>query len=296
MRRVVLRPALPCLLSMALMAGCATVSLNEAPIVDRSRTPPPAPAPVAAPPVARQAPDGVYVVQRGDTLYSIALAFQQDFRDVARWNNLDDPTRLQVGQSLRVAPPPGEAASGVAVAAPVTGTRGPEGRPLDGTSIAAAPSSSGASPRAPEAAPATPAVGAAAPTLVPPDVTPASSPFGWAWPAGGAVIESFDASRTKGIGIAGKEGDPVNAAADGTVVYSGATLRGYGNLVIVKHDDEFISAYAHNRQILVKQGQAVKRGQRIAELGKTDTDKPKLHFEIRRGGKPVDPQLYLPRR
>ena len=289
---VVLRLSLPCLL----LAGCATVSLNEAPIVDRTPRTAPAPAPTPAPsaPVTRQAPDGVYIVQRGDTLYSIALAFQQDFRDVARWNNLDDPTRLQVGQALRVAPPQGESGGGVAVAAPVTGTRGPEARPLDGTSIAASPASSAPSATGPTAA--TPSAGAAAPTLVPPDVTPASSPFGWAWPAGGAVVESFDASRSKGIGIGGKEGDPVNAAADGTVVYSGATLRGYGNLIIVKHDDEFISAYAHNRQILVKQGQAVKRGQRIAELGKTDTDKPKLHFEIRRGGKPVDPQLYLPRR
>ena len=295
MRSSVLRLTLPCLL---LLGGCATVSLNEAPIVERSTRsapPPQAPAPVA--PAARQAPDGVYIVQRGDTLYSIALAFQQDFRDVARWNNLDDPTRLQVGQSLRVAPPQAEAAGGgVAVAAPVLGTRGPEARPLDGTAIASAPPTSAPSAARPAETAPPPAAGAAAPTLVPPDVTPASSPFGWAWPAGGAVIESFDANRSKGIGITGKEGDPVNAAADGTVVYSGATLRGYGNLIIVKHDDEFISAYAHNRQILVKQGQAVKRGQRIAELGKTDSDKPKLHFEIRRGGKPVDPQLYLPRR
>ena len=272
---VVLRLSLPCLL---LLGGCATVSLNEAPIVDRTArsTPAPVPAPAPGAAVPRQAADGVYVVQRGDTLYSIALAFQQDFRDVARWNNLDDPTRLQVGQALRVAPPQNEVA-GAAVAAPVTGSRGPEARPLDGAPLASAPATAASPGR-------------------PPDVAPASSPFGWAWPASGAVVESFDATRTKGIGIGGKEGDPVNAAADGTVVYSGATLRGYGNLIIVKHDDEFISAYAHNRQILVKQGQAVKRGQRIAELGKTDADKPKLHFEIRRGGKPVDPQLYLPRR
>ncbi|HVJ60497.1 MAG TPA: peptidoglycan DD-metalloendopeptidase family protein [Burkholderiaceae bacterium] len=290
----VLRLSLPCLL---LLGGCATVSLNEAPIVDRTArsTPAPVPAPAPGAAVPRQAADGVYVVQRGDTLYSIALAFQQDFRDVARWNNLDDPTRLQVGQALRVAPPQNEVA-GAAVAAPVTGSRGPEARPLDGAPLASAPATAASPARPPDAAPAAPAAGAAAPTLVPPDVTPASSPFGWAWPASGAVVESFDATRTKGIGIGGKEGDPVNAAADGTVVYSGATLRGYGNLIIVKHDDEFISAYAHNRQILVKQGQAVKRGQRIAELGKTDADKPKLHFEIRRGGKPVDPQLYLPRR
>jgi lipoprotein NlpD len=277
---------------VCLMSACATVSLQEAPIVER--TPRPAPAAPAGAPPARQATDGIYIVQRGDTLYSIALAFQQDYRDVARWNNLDDPTRLQVGQSLRVTPPAGDTTGGVAVAAPVVGARGPEGRPLDGAPLASATPAT--SPRVEAPVAAAPAAGAAAPTLVPPDVAPVSSPFGWAWPASGAVIEPFDANRSKGIDIAGKEGDPVQAAADGTVVYSGATLRGYGNLIIVKHDEEFISAYAHNRQVLVKQGQAVKRGQRIAELGKTDSDRPKLHFEIRRGGKPVDPQLYLPRR
>jgi lipoprotein NlpD len=110
------------------------------------------------------------------------------------------------------------------------------------------------------------------------------------------VIDKFDEKRNKGIAIAGKEGDPVVASADGQVVYSGSGLRGYGNLVILKHNDDFISAYAHNRQILVKQGQMVKRGQRIAEVGRSDTTQPKLHFEIRRQGKPVDPLAYLPPR
>ncbi len=110
------------------------------------------------------------------------------------------------------------------------------------------------------------------------------------------MIEAFDDARNKGIDIAGKEGDPVLASNDGHVVYAGSGLRGYGNLVIIKHTDDFISAYAHNRSILVKQGQAVKRGQRIAEMGKTDADLPKLHFEVRRQGKPVDPMRYLPAR
>jgi len=118
----------------------------------------------------------------------------------------------------------------------------------------------------------------------------------WIWPVNGRVIDKFDEKRNKGIGIAGKEGDPVVASADGQVVYSGSGLRGYGNLVILKHNDDFISAYAHNRQILVKQGQMVKRGQRIAEVGRSDTTQPKLHFEIRRQGKPVDPLAYLPPR
>lgn len=122
------------------------------------------------------------------------------------------------------------------------------------------------------------------------------SALGWAWPASGKVIEEFHETRNKGIDISGKEGDAVLAAGDGQIVYSGSGLRGYGNLVIIKHTDDYISAYAHNKQILVKQGQAVKRGQRIAELGKSDADTPKLHFEIRRQGKPVDPLKYLPLR
>jgi lipoprotein NlpD len=116
------------------------------------------------------------------------------------------------------------------------------------------------------------------------------------WPVPGRVIDVFEEPRNKGIDLAGAEGDPVQAAADGEVVYVGSALRGYGNLVIVKHNDEFLSAYAHNRQVLVKQGQAVKRGQRIADLGKSDADRAKLHFEIRRRGVPVDPQKYLPPR
>ena len=128
------------------------------------------------------------------------------------------------------------------------------------------------------------------PRRVPPDVTPASSPFGWAWPAGGAVIESFDEARSKGIGIGGKEGDPVYAAADGTVVYSGATLRGYGNLVIVKHDDDFISAYAHNQPDPRQAGTGGEaRTDASPNWARPTPTGRKLHFEIRRGGKPVDP-------
>jgi lipoprotein NlpD len=125
---------------------------------------------------------------------------------------------------------------------------------------------------------------------------PPAATADWIWPVSGKVTDRFDEKRNKGIGIAAKEGDPVVASADGQVVYSGSGLRGYGNLVILKHNDDFISAYAHNRQILVKQGQMVKRGQRIAEVGKSDATQPKLHFEIRRQGKPVDPLAYLPPR
>lgn len=264
------------------LAACTTTGVRQAPIVERT---PPAPTATesAAPAVAREARDGLYVVQKGDTLVSIAAAFKVDHKDLARWNNLDDPGKLQVGQSLRVIAPAGEAGAAVI---PVTPATGAQSRPLT-------TSPGTASPPAPVAT--TPVPDGTVPGA-PPVTAPAQSALQWAWPLAGKLLEKFDEKRNKGIGIAAREGDAVMAAADGSVVYSGSGLRGYGNLVIVKHNSEFISAYAHNRQILVKQGQAVKRGQHIAEAGKTDTTVPKLHFEIRRQGKPVDPLQYLPPR
>jgi lipoprotein NlpD len=270
-----------------LLAACATVNLQPVPIVERSNgadapaapitTPGGAAAPAAG--AGAVAADGTYVVQRGDTLYSIALASGRDYRDLARWNNLDDPTRLKVGQALRVQPPPDDAA---AASAPAAASPGVEVIPLGSPPAVARP----AAPGAPAAAPV-----AAAPTA--PVVAPSGN---WVWPAPGKVIARFDDPRNKGIDIDGHVGDSVVAANDGTVVYSGNSLRGYGNLVIIKHSDDFISAYAHNRDILVTQGQVVKRGQAIAALGQSETDSPRLHFEIRRQGKPVDPARYLPPR
>jgi lipoprotein NlpD len=297
----------------AALAGCTTTSLREAPIVERSerRTGTQSPSstgttPAPAPGMPREARDGSYVVQRGDTLYSIALAFGQDYRDLARWNGLDDPSRLQLGQTLRVQPPP-DGASGAAVAAvPVAPAAEAEVRPLDAPaappSAPSAPAAAvGAQPAVPPAggavqgpAPSAAAVGPA--TSEPRPASVADGGLTWAWPAVGPVAETFDETRNKGIDITGKDGDPVLAAGDGQVVYRGNGLRGYGNLVIIKHTDEFISAYAHNRAILVEQGQSVKRGQRIAEMGKSDADTPKLHFEVRRQGKPVDPLKLLPTR
>jgi lipoprotein NlpD len=284
---------------LAVLAGCTTTSLNEAPIVDRSeRRAAAAPAGSAAA-VPREARDGTYVVQRGDTLFSIALAFGQDYRDLARWNNLDDASRLQVGQTLRVQPPAdGTAAVAAVPVAPVTAA---EVRPLDSPGAApASPTAQAPAPAEtpPPVTPPTAARTAPAPAAVPKAPAPADSSNGvaWAWPASGKVVEGFDEARNKGIDIAGTEGDPVHAASDGQVVYRGNGLRGYGNLVIIKHSDDFISAYAHNRQILVEQGQVVRRGQRIAEMGKSDADVPKLHFEVRRQGNPVDPLKYLPAR
>jgi len=269
----------------ALLGGCTVMSTREAPVAERSATVPaqkPATAPAEVAPAKPAAPrvpaaDGTYTVQPGDTLFSIAAAFGRDVKDIARWNNIDDPSRIRVGQSLRVVPPSGETAAVL----PVTPTAPAVTKPLEG----------------PTATPAEPAA-ASGPVASIPETKPAApAPTAdWIWPVNGKVIDRFDEKRNKGIGIAAKEGDPVVASADGQVVYSGSGLRGYGNLVILKHNDDFISAYAHNRQILVKQGQVVKKGQRIAEVGKTDATQPKLHFEIRRQGKPVDPLAYLPPR
>ncbi len=261
------------------LSACSTTGVRQAPIVDRTGAQgagAPATESTAAATTAREARDGIYVVQKGDTLRDIAASFGRDAKDIARWNNLDDPNKLRVGQELRVIPP-----AEAAVASPVSPTTSAQSRPL----TTPAP---GATPGA-----AAPPAGAA-PT--PPPAATGETALTWAWPVTGRVIEKFDEKRNKGIDIAAREGDPVLAACDGSVVYSGSGLRGYGNLVIVKHNDEYISAYAHNRQILVKQGQTVKRGQRIAEAGMTDAKSPKLHFEIRRSGKPVDPLLYLPPR
>jgi lipoprotein NlpD len=285
-----LRPA--ALLLSGLLAACTITATREAPVTDRSARPV-SPSTAAQPPVEpgkpavpRVAPaDGIYVVQPGDTLFSVASSFGREVKDLARWNNLDDPAKIGVGQNLRVVPPAGETAAVM----PVTPTGPATTRPLEGGAAAGAPPAA-----APAAEPATaPGPLAAVPESKPPLPVPSSD---WIWPVNGRVIEKFDEKRNKGIGIAGREGDPVVASADGQVVYSGSGLRGYGNLVILKHNDDFISAYAHNRQILVKQGQMVKRGQRIAEVGRSDATQPKLHFEIRRQGKPVDPLAYLPPR
>jgi lipoprotein NlpD len=225
-------------------------------------------------------------VQRGDTLHSIAMTFGVDVRELVRWNGLPDANVLRVGQTLRVAPPP---ESAVATVTPVTPGGSTEVRPLPapGGPVAAAPMPPGTTtpaPARPESAPA-----------AKPDSSPPPS-MQWQWPAAGKVIDGFDAPRNKGVDIGGNEGEPVLAAADGEVVHVGSALRGYGNLVIVRHPGDYVTAYGHNRKILVSQGQQVRRGQQIAELGRTDSDRPKLHFEIRHQGKPLDPVKYLPPR
>ncbi len=210
---------------------------------------------------------GYYTVKPGDTLIRIGMDNGQSWRDIIRWNKLDNPNLIETGQVLRVAPPAPE----VAVARPATST----------TATAPMPVASATSSPA-----TTPAVAPAAPSA-------AEDAISFQWPARGNLISGFDESKNKGLDIGGKVGDPVLAAADGRVVYAGAGLRGYGNLIILKHNNTYLTAYAHNQTLLVKEDQVIKRGQKIAEMGNSDADQVKLHVEIRRQGKPVDPAKYL---
>jgi lipoprotein NlpD len=334
--------ALPAVALAAVLAGCAAKA--PAPVVDRGAARPAPPAAAAVNPAARAE---LYTVQRGDTLFSIARAQGVEYRELVQLNQLADPSKLEVGQVLRLRPPQAAADAGVQVR-PIAGTGPIETRPLgsDATKPGAAPpvvvTTPGASP-SPEArvatvksepraqklpysdealaalqrseemrpvAPVVPAAGGAKPDAVAkaepsaakPDAgTPAKPDAGdadridWAWPSTGRVLSNFTEAN-KGIDIAGRVGDPVYASAGGKVVYSGSGLRGYGNLIIIAHRNNYLSAYAHNSKILVKEGQQVSKGQKIAEVGNSDADQPKLHFEIRREGKPLDPSRYLPER
>lgn len=285
----------------AVLGACGTTT-HKAPVEDRgSMSRPQAPVAAASAPgaaasaVAGQDPaklppgaenagkPGYYTVKTGDTLIRIGLENGQNWRDIVRWNGIENPNVIEVGQVLRVVPP-GADANGV-VTKPVAPGGKTEARP------ASAPAS-GAS------AAAAAASGASAPAS-PPAPVAAKDPddeVAWMWPAAGPVTGGFDEVKSKGLQISGKAGDPVLAAADGRVVYAGSGLRGYGNLIIVKHNATFLSAYAHNQTLLVKEDQVVRKGQKIAEMGSSDTDKVQLHFEIRRQGKPVDPARLLPPR
>jgi lipoprotein NlpD len=222
----------------------------------RDTTPKPRPVSVRPwPPV----PPGFYRVQAGDTLFKIAFENGLDFQTLAEWNKLADPDRIEAGAVLRLNPP-----------APAVMTQSLPPQPKVST----------------RSLPAEPTVAA------PPDDAP---PDRWAWPGRGELLTRFGDGLSKGIDIAGARGEHVQAAAQGKVAYTGVGLRGYGKLIIIRHGRTLLSAYAHNASILVKEGQDVARGQIISEMGDTDTDRVKLHFEIREYGKPVDPLNYLPR-
>ena len=281
----------------ALLGGCAT-SLNRAPVEDRggrssSTTPAPALAAVEAPktlPGAENAgKPGYYSVKPGDTLIRVGLDSGQSWRDIARWNNIDNPNLLEVGQVLRVVAPGTDASATAARAVVPTKV---EARPLD--SAASVPAAAAAPPAAPSSAPAVLPVSTVSATAAP---APArDDEVVWSWPVTAAVAAPFDEARSKGLTFAGKAGDPVLAASDGRVIYVGSGVRGYGNLVIVKHNNTYLTAYAHNQALLVKEDQVVRRGQKIAEMGSSDAERVQLHFEIRRLGKPVDPARLLPAR
>ncbi len=209
---------------------------------------------------------GYYTVKPGDTLIRIGMDNGQSGRDIVRWNKLDNPNLIEAGQVLRVVPPAPDAP--VARAA---------GSPSPATAVASTSAASASTP---------PPAAIAAPSS-------AEEAISFQWPARGNLISGFDESKNKGLDIGGKAGDPVSAAADGRVVYAGAGLRGYGNLIILKHNNTYLTAYAHNQTLLVKEDQVIKRGQKIAEMGNSDAEQVKLHFEIRRQGKPVDPAKYL---
>jgi lipoprotein NlpD len=260
------------------LAGCSSPMPSRAPVEDRSTgtqggvTAPSKPStegPVLAPIDSKPLPNltnsqnagkpGYYTVKPGDTVMQISRNTNQNWRDIVKWNNLDNPNQVETGQVLRVAPPEGS------VVAPIK------------PPVVAAP------------------VAPAAPTPSSPSATP-DEDIAWMWPSSGSLISGYDDVKSKGLKIAGKLGDPVYASADGRVVYAGSAVRGYGNLVILKHNETYLTAYAHNQTLLVKEDQTVRKGQRIADMGSSDSERVMLHFEVRRNGKPVDPAKYLPGR
>ena len=250
------------LLPFALI-GCGTARVVSTPSRSAGHSPPTTrPVHVSTPKSGATA-----VVHRGDTLYRIATRNGISVLDLAMWNSVPPPYTIYPGQSLRLYP-----------------------SQRTGRSPSQAPVATPTRPR-----PAT----QAAPTTVAtqPVVVPSASPFAWSWPADGTIASRYVAgeSTSQGIDIAGQAGQPIRAAADGVVVYSGSGLVGYGELIIVKHNDAWLSAYGHNRARLVNEGQLVKAGQQIAEMGHSGAERDMLHFEIRFNGKPVDPLGYLPR-
>ena len=306
MRRSILitvqRGALAGLAAIALvLVGCSSRPLANAPVEDRGTA---ASRPGASNPTSPTGPTelikplpgienagkpGYYTVKPGDTLIRIGLDTGQNFRDIVRWNNLENPNLIEVGQVLRIVSPLNDNTQ--VVTRPVTSGATP-------TTTAVAPLKPASAASAPAAAAATAgaAASAAAPLAAPSSQQPSASEddVAWIWPAQGRLIAGFDEVKNKGFDIDGKAGDPIIAAGDGRVVYAGAGLRGYGNLIILKHNNTFLTAYAHNQTLLVREDQSVKKGQKIAEMGNSDADRVKLHFEIRRQGKPVDPARYLP--
>jgi lipoprotein NlpD len=317
-------------LALALIVAACETAPPRAPVSERT---PARPKPIAKAPAPEVRAD-LYSVKKGDTLYSIAQEHSMDYRELAAMNNMTPATVLRIGQQLKIKKPAAadspvaaaESESGVTTAPlsqlpPVVGAA----IPVEAQVTVPVPPPAGLPPSPaspPEASLKTQPKAAklpysdrvlaelqaveprAQPEALPPviakiDPKPEAAEddgedaVNWGWPAQGKILSSFSESA-KGVDIAGKAGQPVLATAAGKVVYSGTGLRGYGKLIIIKHNKTYLSAYAHNKEIFVKEGDAVNRGQKIAEMGDSDSDQVKLHFEIRRQGKPVDPLRYLP--
>ena len=315
------RAACRVIAALTLLAVGACTSRQPAPVSERG---PGATAPVTKPVPSAAARDAdprpeFYTVKKGDTLYTIALDNGLDYKDLAEWNLLDNPNRISVGQQLRLRAPP----SSVTMT-PLKSSPGIEARPIGSAPpVASAPPAGAANetvksqPKAVKvpysdqafaqlSAPPQPPVQTKPPETAVAKVEPRADEkpaarddddekVEWGWPAGGKLLTTFNESTNlKGIGIAGKLGQAVAASAPGKVLYSGDGIRGYGKLVIVKHNKAYLSVYAHNSQLLVKEGQTVVKGQKIAEMGASDATEVNLHFEIRRFGKPIDPLKLLP--
>ena len=294
--------------SVLVFSGCA--SKSPAPVYDRGGQP-----------AQAVAGKDVYIVKKGDTLYSIAREHGMDFRELIALNKIENPNRITEGASLRVKS--SASSSSVATVSPVV-TEGVVTKPIDGApavekrSLSAdntetfkrepkagkVPFSEQALAQAQSQAAVVPpvAVKAAEPAKTEAKTTEpvAAGEVVWIWPAEGKTLSTFGEAGSKGLDIAGKAGDPVLAAADGKVLvaksFDDSTLRGFGNMVVIKNSASLITVYAHNSKLLVKDGQTVSKGQKIAEMGSSGTDRVKLHFEVRNQGKPVDPLKYLPQR
>jgi lipoprotein NlpD len=308
MRMKKTRPLLLLTLSLGLLSACSTTS-RRAPIIDRASpvaTSRPAAAPAAAAVERSKDERGTYTVRRGDTLLRIALDHGQNYRDLVIWNNLADPNDIKVDQVLRVAPDHVTGVQTMPVAMPesrpaaasVPRKIAPRGDKRPYTDAAMADLKKDDVPKVADKIIAGADKPDPVPAIAPGNVVRADDDekLSWMWPSDGKIVATFDEGKNKGIDIAGKPGQQVMAAGAGKVMYAGSGIRGYGNLVIVKHSNSLLSAYAHNRSIVVKEGQNVNKGQMIAEMGDSDSDSVKLHFEIRQQGKPVDPSRFLPSR
>ena len=312
-RRVLRASSIGLVVAASLVAGCASRSLNAPQVVDWSDGAQSA-RPAAATPTVQPL---LHTVKRDDTLLSIARRYNTTPTAIAAWNNLPIDVKLKVDQVLRVSSPASTVAAPdayVAVTQPI-GSGTIEQRPLGAAPEPAMPAPSNAplksgplgvkrpysdaalaelSKADADGAPAV-TLASAAPSAAPSTAAPTNA-ISWAWPAAGKPSGTFADGKTKGLDVPGKAGDPVLAAADGKVTFAGSGVRGYGNFVIIRHSPELLSVYAHNRANLVKEGAVVTRGQKIAEMGNSDADAVKLHFEIRDDSKPVDPMKYLPAR